>query len=93
MSAARGSSDGGVSNDWNGWMEGLIEHCEDMRCFLQYHHATGQGARTSPIDEMLLYDVRHGLSETGGTFNVIDETEWLFLLSLRMVTRRQIVPN
>ncbi len=92
MSAARGSSDGGVSNDWGGWMEGLIEHCEGMRCFLQYH-ITWQGARTSPIDEMLLYDVRHGLSETGGTFNVIDGAEWLLLLPLRTVTRRQIVPN
>jgi hypothetical protein len=92
MSTARGSSNGGVSNDWSGWMEGLAEHCEDMRCFLQCH-TTWQEARTSPIDEMLPYDVRHGLSETGGTFNVTDETDWLLLFPLRTVTRRQVVPN
>ena len=28
MSSARSSSDGGVFNDWNGWMEGLTEHRE-----------------------------------------------------------------
>ena len=73
-------------------MEGLIEHCEGMKCFLQYH-VTWRVARTSPIDEMLLYDVRHGLTETGGTFNVIDRTDLLFFLPLREVTRRQIIPN
>ncbi|UCB42150.1 MAG: hypothetical protein JSV77_06675 [Dehalococcoidales bacterium] len=92
MSAARGSWDGGVSSDWSGWMEGLIEHCKGMRCFLRYH-ITWQVARTSPIDEMLLYDVRHGLPETGGTVNAFDEIDWLLLLPLRAVTRRQIVSN
>ncbi|HEY31796.1 MAG TPA: hypothetical protein G4O10_01675 [Dehalococcoidia bacterium] len=92
MNAAWDSWDGSVSNNWRGWLEGLIEHYEGMRCFLQYH-IRWQMARLSPIDEMLIYDVRHGLIETGGTANVIDETDWLFLLPLREVTRRQIVIN
>jgi len=72
-------------------MEGLTEHCETMKCFLQ-HHNNRPVTRTTPIDEMLLYDVRHSLAETGGT-GVIDEGDLLFLVPMRVVTRRRIAPN
>jgi len=91
MSSARGSSDGGVSNDWNGWMEAFTEHCENMKCFLK-HHDNWPVPRTSPINEMLFYDIRHGLTETGGT-GVIGESDLLFLVPIRVVTRRRIAPN
>jgi hypothetical protein len=63
-----------------------------MRCFLDYHIAW-RTVWPPQIDEMLLYDIRHGLAETGGVFDAVDGSDWALLLPLRRVTRRYIVLN
>jgi hypothetical protein len=92
MSAAQSGSDSGARNVEDGWMDRFMKHCEQMRCFLQYHVAW-RVFWDSPIDRMLPYDIRHALAETGGKAAVIDETDWALLLPLRRVTARHIVPN
>ena len=92
MSAARNDFDGGARDGESGWMDRFMEHHEQMRCFLQYHIAW-RVVWTSPINEMLTYDVRHSLVETGGMTDTMDETDWVLLLPLRTVTRRNFVPN
>ena len=90
--AARSGFNGSTGGGEGSWMDSFIEHCEQMRYFLQYH-VTWRVVWTSPIIEMMKYDVRHGLVETGGTADAIDETDWILLLPLRRVTRRHFVPN
>ena len=92
MSAARNGFDGSARDGESGWMDKFMEHHEQMRCFLRYH-LTWRAVWTSPIDEMLQYDIRHGLVETGGTTDAIDEGDWVLLLPLRRVTRRHFVLN
>jgi hypothetical protein len=92
MSAVRGGSDGSTRNDEGSRLDKFIEHCEKMRCFIQYHVAW-RTVWTPPIDEMLPYDVRYGLEETGGAFDAIDGSDWALLLPLRRVARRYIVLN
>ena len=92
MSIIWGNYESEASSDNDSWMRGFSEHCEYMKCFLQYHSAW-RLARTSPMEKMLPYDVRHGLVEAGGSAEIIDETDWLLVLPLRRVTRRQFVPN
>lgn len=92
MSAARNGFDGGTHDGEGGWIDKFMEHREQMRYFLQYHIAW-RVVWNSPIDEMLLYDIRHGLVETGGTTDAIDEDDWVLLLPLRRVTRRHFVLN
>ena len=74
------------------WMDSFMKHREQMRCFLRYH-VTWRAVWTSPIDEMLPYDIQHGLTETGGTTDSIDENDWVLLLPLRRVARRHFVFN
>lgn len=92
MVAAWSGSDDSARNGEGGRIDSFMEHREQMRCFLQYH-ITWRVVWASPINEMLPYDIRHGLVETGGTADAIDETDWELLLPLRRVTRRHVVPN
>ena len=92
MSAAWSGSNGSARDGEGGSMDMFMEHREKMRCFLQ-HHITWRVVWTSPIDEMLPYDIRHGLVETGGTTDAIDEDDWVLLLPLRRVTRRHLILN
>ena len=92
VSAAWSGSSGSARDSEGGWMDKFMEHHEKMRCFLQ-HHVTWRAVWTSPIDEMLPYDIRHGLTETGGTTDAIDEGDWVLLLPLRWITRSHLVPN
>ncbi len=92
MSAAQSGSDSGARNVEGDWMDRFVKHCEQMRCFLQYHVAW-RGLWASPVDRMIPYDIRHGLVETGGKASVNDESDWTLLLPLRRVTKRHIVPN
>ena len=92
VSAAWSGSSGNARDGERGSMDKFMEHREKMRCFFQ-HHITWRVVWTSPIDEMLPYDIRHGLVETGGTTDAIDEGDWVLLLPLRRVTRSHLVPN
>ena len=92
MSAARNGSSGSARDGEGGWMDKFMEHHEQMRCFLRYH-LTWRAVWSSPIDEMLPYDIRHGLVETGGTTDAIDEGDWVLLLPLRRVTKQHFVLN
>jgi hypothetical protein len=92
MNAARSDSSGNTRDGEGGWMDSFMRHRERMRYFLRYHIAW-RVVWTSPIDEMLPYDIRHGLTETGGTTDVIDENDWVLLLPLRRVTRRHFIFN
>ena len=92
IGAARSDSSGDAHDGEDSWMDKFMAHHEQMRNFLR-HHVTWRLVWTSPIDEMLPYDIRHGLMETGGTTDVIDENDWVLLLPLRRVTRRHFVPN
>jgi hypothetical protein len=92
MSAAQSGSDSGARDVEDGRIDSFRKHCEQMRCFLQYHVAC-RAVWASPADGMLPYDIRHALVETGGKADAIDETDWVLLLPLRRVTRRHIVPN
>ena len=92
VSAAWSDSSGSTGDSEGGWMDKFMEHREKMRCFLQYH-ITWRAVWNSPISEMLPYDIRHGLTETGGTTDSIDEGDWMILLPLRRVTRSHLIPN
>ena len=92
MSAAQNGYDSGARDVEDDWMNSFMNHCEQMRCFLQYHVAW-RGLWASSVDRMSHYDVRHTLTETGGKADVIDETDWALLLPLRRVTMRHVVPN
>ena len=92
MSAVWGSLDGGVRDDGSGWIEAFIDHCEFMRGFRHYH-GNWQVKQTSLSGKMLPYDVRYSLSETGGSEEALDETEWQLILPLRRVTGRQVALN
>lgn len=92
MSAARHSYSGSARDGEDGWMGDFMEHHEQMRGFLRYH-LTWRAIYVSPIEEMLPYDIRHGLVETGGTIDSIDEGDWVLLLPLRRVTRRHLILN
>ena len=92
MSAVLGGSDGSERREEVSRIDRFMEHCEKMRCFLQYH-ISWRTVLTPQIDEMLPYDIRHGLLETGGVFDAIDEADWALLLQLRRVTGRHVVLN
>jgi hypothetical protein len=92
MSAVLGGPDGNARDSEGSRVDRFTEHCEKMRFFLQYHTAW-RTVWPPPIDEMLPYDIRHGLVETGGVFDAIDGSDWVLLLPLRRVTRRHVVLN
>ena len=73
-------------------MDSFIAHCEQMQRFLRSHIAW-RAVWTAPIDEMLIYDVRYSLLETGGMAKTVDGTDWMLLLPLCRVTRRHFVSN
>jgi len=92
MSVARSGFDSGAHDEESTWIDKFMEHREQIQYFLQYHIAW-RVVWSSPIDDMLPYDVRHGLVDTGGTTAVIDEDDWVLLLPLRRITRRHFVIN
>jgi len=92
MSTARSDFDAGARDGEGGWADKFMEHREQMRCFLQFH-ITWRVVWLSPIAEMLPYEIRHSVVETGGTTDAIDEDDWMLLLPLRRVTRRHFVLN
>ena len=78
--------------DESGEMESFLKHIEHMRRFFEAHEVVVT-IQVVPVQELCAYDAGHARVDGGGTSEVLEEGDWMFLVPLRGVCERQIVAN
>ena len=72
--------------------DAFLEHARRMKRFFR-SHPTMLVVRIVRVHQMVPYDARHSLVETGGSAGVVDSADWPILAPLRALTGRQVWLN
>ncbi len=73
-------------------MGSFLKHIEHMRRFFEAHEVVVT-IQVVPVQELASYDASHARIDGGGTCEVIEDDDWVFLVPLRGVSERQAVAN